>query len=362
LRAARTQDQEGAWLTFQVIDTGRGMKPEELAKLFTAFYQADSSSTRKAEGTGLGLAITRRLCNLMGGEVGVSSEFGRGSTFTIRLPAILGMPERKPPLLPRSDGTPIASVNGQANLIVVIDDDPAVRDLMQRFLGKQGYEVQTAGSGEEGLRLVRQLRPSAVTLDAMMPGIDGWAVLASLKSDPETAAIPVIMATIVDDQSRGYALGATDYLTKPIDWDRLNQILSQYRVHQDGPPILVVEDNAETRELVVKMLRRNGWDVLEAENGRAGLRRLDDVKPSLILLDLMMPEVDGFQFVEVLRGREGAKEIPVVVITALDLSDEDRRRLNGSVLQILQKGAYTPAELLEEVRRQVERLTTARGS
>jgi CheY-like chemotaxis protein len=231
--------------------------------------------------------------------------------------------------------------------VLVIDDEAAIRDLMQRYLAKEGFRVVVAAGGEEGLRLARELRPDAITLDVMMPGLDGWAVLTALKADPTVADIPVIMLTIVDDKNLGYALGAADYLTKPIERDRL---LSVLRTHRRDHPVLVVDDDVALRELLRRMLEPEGYTVVEAENGRIALERLRGVSPSVILLDLMMPEMDGFEFVAEFRRHEAWRTIPIVVITARDLSREDRERLNGYVQKILQKGAHGREELLAEVR------------
>jgi GAF domain-containing protein/CheY-like chemotaxis protein len=331
------------WMVFNVSDTGIGMTPEQLARLFEAFSQADAATTRKYGGTGLGLALSRRLCRMMGGDVTVESEAGRGSTFTIRLPVHVAEAAEEP-IAP----APLADhVRPGVGTVLVIDDEATVRDLMQRFLIKEGFRVITAASGEEGLRRARELRPDAITLDVMMPGMDGWAVLSALKAEPDVADIPVIMLTIVDDKNLGYALGASDYLTKPIDRERLVTVLKH---HRRDRPVLVVDDDAEVRQLLRRMLESEGYAVVEAENGRVALERLRGEPPSLILLDLMMPEMDGFEFVAELRRHEGWRAIPVVVITARDLSREDRERLNGHVEKILQKGRYDRDRLLAEVR------------
>jgi len=331
------------WMVFSVSDTGIGMTPEQLARLFEAFSQADAATTRKYGGTGLGLALSRRLCRMMGGDVTVESEAGRGSTFSIRLPAHVAEAAEEPVApAPLADHLPPG-----VGTVLVIDDEATVRDLMQRFLIKEGFRVVTAASGEEGLRWARELRPDAITLDVMMPGMDGWAVLSALKADSEVADIPVIMLTIVDDKNLGYALGASDYLTKPIDRERLVTVLKQ---HRRDRPVLVVDDDAEVRQLLRRMLESEGYAVVEAENGRVALERLRGETPSLILLDLMMPEMDGFEFVAELRRHEGWRAIPIVVITARDLSRDDRERLNGHVEKILQKGTYDRDELLAEVR------------
>jgi hypothetical protein len=307
-----------------------------MTRLFEEFSQADASVTRKYGGTGLGLALSRRLARMMGGEITVTSKAAGGSEFVMRLPAAL------------PDGVqPVATGAGHsASTVLVIDDDAAVRDIMQRYLAKDGLGIVTASGGEQGLRLAREIRPDAITLDVMMPGMDGWAVLSALKTDERTAEIPVVMLTIVDDRNLGYALGADDYLTKPIDRERLLSTLKKYRRDR---PVLVVDDDEVLRELMRRTLQKEGYAVLEARNGKEALERLRHTVPGLILLDLMMPEMDGFELVEALRHHEAWRAIPVLVLTAKDLTPEDRDRLNGYVERILQKGASTREALLREV-------------
>jgi signal transduction histidine kinase/DNA-binding response OmpR family regulator len=348
LAVTRETVDGAAWVTFRVSDTGTGMTPEQMGKLFQAFSQAEASTTRQYGGTGLGLAITRHFCRMMGGDITVESAIGQGSTFTIRLPAEVVDP--KAAAAPRVEATTASALPAGAPTVLVIDDDPTVHDLMQRFLRKEGWRIQAAISGEEGLRLAKTLRPAVITLDVMMPGMDGWAVLTALKTDPDVADIPVIMLTIVDDKVMGYALGVADYLTKPIDWERLAAILQKYHCAQPPCLGLVVEDNAAMRDMLGRVLAKEGWGVVEAVNGQEALERLAEHRPELILLDLMMPEMDGFAFVEALRYQEAWWSIPIVVITAKDLTPDDHRRLNGYVERILQKGAYSPEELLREVR------------
>ena len=227
------------WIIFKVTDTGIGMTSEQIGKLFQAFTQADASTTRKYGGTGLGLAITKKFCQMMGGDIKVESEVKVGSTFTINLPVQVVDSSQK---TNKSSGT-FASKTGdkseKKNTILVIDDDPTSHDLLQRFLGKKGFEVKTVNSGAEGVQLAKTLQPKAIILDVMMPGMDGWSVLTSLKAHPATADIPVIMMTMVDDQNLGYALGAAEYLLKPIDKSKLDTILNKFELAPNSNSIMV---------------------------------------------------------------------------------------------------------------------------
>ncbi len=342
-----------ARISFRVTDTGIGMTPEQMGKLFQAFSQADASTSRKYGGTGLGLAISQKFCRMMGGDITVESAPGQGSTFTIQLPAEVDDPRVAG--APREEEIPpsIPPLPEGALTVLVIDDDPTVHDLMHRFLSKEGLRMVAASHGEEGLQIAKALHPALITLDVLMPGMDGWAVLTALKADPVLADIPVIIVTIWDDKQMGYALGAAEYLTKPIDWKRMAAILHKYRCARPPCRVLVVEDDADMREVLRRRLEKEGWAVSEAANGREALKRMAESRPELILLDLMMPGMDGFQFLEEVRKQEEWRPIPVVVVTAKDLTPEDRLLLSGSVTQILQKGAYSQEELLREVRDRV---------
>jgi PAS domain S-box-containing protein len=339
---------------FQVIDTGIGIAPDQLERLFQAFTQADASTTRKYGGTGLGLAISQRFCQMMGGEIAVTSEMGKGTTFTVTLPMNVqtAKPDAKPDL-PSAD-LPTALPDALAT-VLVIDDDPTVHNLMQRFLAKEGLQIQSAFNVEDGVKLAQELRPTAITLDVMMPGKDGWMALSMLKSDPELADIPVVMMTMVDDKNMGFALGASDYLTKPIDRNRLMAVLQKYCGQPERSPILLVEDDEAARDMMRQILEKDGWFVVEAANGRRALEYLEQTLPGLILLDLMMPEMDGFALVTELQKREAWRSLPVIIITAKDITTADRSQLNGYVQQILQKGAYDLEELLSRVRHLVTR-------
>ncbi len=343
LEVDRRPGPGGPWLWFRVTDTGIGMTPEQMGRLFQPFTQADASTTRRYGGTGLGLTISRRFCQLLGGDVDVESEPGRGSRFTIRLPA-------GGPALPAAAPVEEPAAPAAGATVLVIDDDPAVRELLARFLTKEGLRVVTASTGAEGLALAPRLRPVAITLDVMMPGMDGWAVLAALKAHRDVADIPVIMLTIVDNQNLGYALGAADYLMKPVDRERLVAVLRRFQRRGAAPLVLVVDDDAFARRMMRQMLERAGWRVAEADSGETALERLERGTPDLILLDLVMPTMDGFEFVTALRTRPEWRTIPVVVMTAKDVTEDDRRRLNGAVERILQKASSTREELLQIVR------------
>jgi CheY-like chemotaxis protein len=352
--AARRRDDGRDWITFAVSDTGIGMTAGQMAKLFEEFTQADASTTRKYGGTGLGLAISRRFCRMMGGDITVESTPGAGSTFTIRLPAeVQGAEdgEGRRASVPVPDTLRPTPPVRTSRRVLVIDDDPTVRELMERFLVREGFLVVTAGNGVEGLRRAREVRPAAITLDVLMPDLDGWTVLAALKGDPELADIPVIFVTILDEKTKGYSLGATDYLVKPVDRERLAQVLERICTDRPSRHILLVEDDETTRTVTRRALERDGWSVMQAENGRVALARMPEQRPDAILLDLMMPEMDGFEFLVELRRQAAWRDIPVIVVTAMDLTEEDRRRLSGEVERIIEKGAYGRDELLREVGR-----------
>ncbi|HXH84824.1 MAG TPA: response regulator [Candidatus Tectomicrobia bacterium] len=349
IAATREAGAAGDAVVLRVSDTGIGMTPEQVARLFQDFTQADASTTRRYGGTGLGLAISRRFCRMMGGDITVESTPGAGSTFTIRLPATVepGAPEET-----TTEPAPAAPAESPATghhrqPVLVIDDDPTVREVMARLLERHGFAAVTAANGVEGLARAREIHPAAITLDIMMPDLDGWTVLAALKGDPALADIPVILVTIVDEKQRGYALGAADYLVKPVDRDRLTASLR--RLVGGSGHLLVVDDDPDIRALMRQALTAEGWKVSEAAHGRMALEWLARERPDAIVLDLVMPEMDGFEFLAELRSRPGWREIPVVVVTALDLSDADRRRLNGAVERVIEKNRYAGTDLLTEI-------------
>jgi hypothetical protein len=328
-------------------DTGIGMTPDQQAKVFEAFTQADDSTTRAYGGTGLGLAITKSFCRLMGGDVTLISEAGKGTTFVVRLPAVTRAASDTVDLAAekRSEGARVAEPE-HAPIVLVVDDDPNARELLRRHLQRGGYAVRMAANGEEAMQLARTLEPDVVTLDALMPHMDGWAVLSAMKEDAALAEIPVIMVTIVDNQSFGFSLGAADYLVKPIDRDRLVRAVDKCCPRGAPRQVLIVEDDAPTSELMGRALRQIDCTVTLAENGRVGLERLNEALPDAILLDLMMPEMDGFEFIARLRAEARWRRIPVIVVTAKTLTAEDRARLNGQVQHLVHKGEYSGKAVL----------------
>ncbi len=342
LRARRDRDSLGEWLVLAVEDTGIGMTQEQLERLFQRFTQADESTTRRYGGTGLGLALTRAFSRLLGGDVTVTSTKGQGTCFMLRIPA----------------GGPGAGLEGviepaatsevpDGDLVLVIDDEASQRELLTRFLRKQRFAVRTAGDGRTGLELARALKPRVILLDVMMPDTDGWTVLKTLKADPDTADIPVVIVSFVAEPELGASLGAADIVAKPIDWRRLKTVIDRFRAGEGD--ILVVDDDADTRSLLRAGLEKNGWTVREASDGLAALDAVRHAQPRLILLDLTMPVMDGFAFLHRLRGVPGGAEIPVVVLSARDVSLAERARLSEAE-RVFKKGETSIRDLAAELR------------
>lgn len=347
LAVERKETNVGTWIYFRVTDSGIGITTQQQEKLFQAFSQADASTTRKYGGTGLGLLITKRFTEMMGGHINVESQFGQGTTFHVHIPVHnTTYSTIEPAVL-----TPTEVIKKRDKpLVLIIDDDPAVRDLFRTYLEKVNYQVITASGGSEGVRLARQLRPDAITLDVMMPGMDGWMVLTALKTDIELAEIPVVIVSMIEDKRLGYSLGADDYLVKPVDRNQLSSVLKRFSKGKKVHEVLVIEDDPMAQQMMKIMLSRSGWQVTQANNGLIALQKLNDsFYPDLILLDLMMPDMDGFEFVTRLREHEEWKMIPVVVLTAKEITAEDRVKLTNKVQTIFQKGACDKEQLLSEL-------------
>jgi CheY-like chemotaxis protein len=332
-----------------VTDTGIGIGSDQMRGLFAQFRQGDSSTARRFGGTGLGLALTRRFCRMMGGDVSAESDPGRGSVFTIRLPPTQDSVEAI--AAPSAIAAPNPGCTDDT--VLIIDDDPVARHLIEHVVKREGLNAASAADGETGLRMAREIRPVLITLDVMMPSMDGWTVLAEIKADPELKGTPVVMLTMVDDRNLGFTLGAADYLIKPVAREQLVGLLRKYACGRAVCTALVIDDDPDSRRMMKQSLAREGWEVREARDGREGLACLREREPDLIILDLMMPGMDGFEFTVEARRNPAWREIPIVVITAKDITAEDRARLNGKVRTVLHKGSCTREELLAEVQRAV---------
>ena len=338
-------------IRFEIVDDGIGITQEQKKYLFQPFTQLDASTTRRFGGTGLGLSITKQFIEMMGGSICVDSRFGEGSTFKFYLPVNVTKPDIKEEVI---DELP-AKEHG---IVLVIDDDKPTRVMLKEYLSNLGYSVAIAGNGKEGLRLAKKLRPDAILLDVKMPKMDGWKVLSSLKENLLLADIPVIMTSIEKQNDKGYAMGATDYMVKPVGREQLATILNKYNIGDESQRlVMVIEDDIVIRELMANMLKAEGWRVFKAENGKVALNHLAEKKPTLILLDLLMPEMDGFEFVARLRSDERWRSIPVVVLTSAKLSANDQAHLHSYVDGIFQKESYNRDDLFELIREQVASAT-----
>lgn len=347
LAATREAGRNGAsWLRLTVRDSGIGMSPEQLNRLFQRFSQADASTTRRFGGTGLGLSLSRAFADMLGGTVSVESAPGQGSSFSLLLPALYA-PSDVTADMPK--GAEAAGDEDPSwDLVLVIDDDADQRALMTRALRRERFRVQVAADGKTGLAQARSARPRAILLDVMMPGIDGWSVLTALKADPELNAIPVVMVTSVDQRSLAASLGAADYMLKPVNWSRLSQVVGRF--HTPQGQLLLVEDEFAIRLDLRAALEKDGWVVTEASDGQEALKLAAAQNPAMVLLDLGMPVMDGFDFLEELRHIPGCEEVPVVVLTARQLSRDERQRLRGAS-QILNMGDVTLQGLTERLAR-----------
>ena len=343
-------------IRFAISDTGIGMTEEQLGRLFQAFSQADSSTSKKYGGTGLGLAISRQFCQLLGGDITVASRPNEGSTFTITLPVRSEATQQIKPV----DAPRIAADTNNVATILIVDDDPAARDLLAANLKSAGYQLVHAAGGDEALDLARTVRPDAITLDVIMPKTDGWDVLSALKADADLCDIPVVMVTVAPDRGIGLSLGAVDVLTKPVDRARLTGLIHRL-VRREGP-VLIVEDDADTRGMMRHTIEKLGLTVVEAANGCLALSRLaEDELPAVVVLDLMMPEMDGFEFLDAVAARSEWREMPVIVVTAKQLTASERERLSQQARKVIEKATVTKTDLAAAVSEAVRR-RPARGA
>ncbi|MEM9265835.1 MAG: response regulator, partial [Cyanobacteria bacterium P01_F01_bin.13] len=351
---------EDTWLEFTVTDTGIGMTAEQMEKIFQAFTQADTSTTRKYGGTGLGLAITKQFISMMGGEVSVDSAYGEGTTFTLTVPQTVRLDTASdetffaPPirLIEREPLSVIQELSDGAleNTILVIDSDAEARENLHSCLTDANYNIVCAVDGQQGIVLANELLPDVIILDMLLPQEDGWAILQELKAISTLSQVPVILLSMVEDPARAHQLGAADYLpAKPFDHKHLLDILDAQLPKRSCPKILVVEDDINAREIMGRFLQQHDWTVVLAANGQQALDYLNSNVPDLIVLDLMMPGMDGFEFVQILRQTPDWKNIPIIVVTAKTLTAKDQQRLDG-VVQVYQKADFKRQDLLNEVR------------
>jgi signal transduction histidine kinase/DNA-binding response OmpR family regulator len=334
-------------LAFAVSDTGIGMTEEQLSRLFQAFSQADNSTTRKFGGTGLGLAISRSFAKMLGGDLTATSKPGEGSRFLFTLPAANAAPG------PSAEGSPPTGIAEGAPrpIVLVVDDDASALHIIGAHLTRDGYRVVYASSGAEALEQARTHRPAAITLDIMMPQMDGWSVLVELKKDPELAGIPVVIVSISNEKALGFSLGAAGMLTKPVDREELSDFVGRLTKSHASGTVLVVEDDSATRQLMERAIEKLGYGVALTGNGKEGIDWLSaNPAPIAILLDLQMPEMNGFDFLTRLRSDERWKFVPVLVVTAQQLSLSERQLLMERTEQIIAKGAGGYLELTQALR------------
>ena len=367
--SSETMDQT-EWLTFSVSDTGIGISQKMITQLFKEFTQAENSTARKYGGTGLGLAISRSLCQMLGGDITVKSEPGKGTVFIAKLPAdatesgngtgvIEASPSeamtsleaeefQKPSASQQEDAALSSGKNNET--LLAINNDPAECDLIRRFMEMEGFRVYTALNASEGLRLAHEVHPDVISLDVLMSEIEGWMVLSQLKEDPRLAPIPVVMLSVEDEKEKAIELGASDLLTKPIEWDQFLEVIKrQMKPRSIVSPILVVEDDATNRGALCLVLRREGLVVLEAVDGNAAMSLTETETPGLIILDFILPEFNGFDVLSEISKNDNWKHIPIIVITAKELSNEELKRLKKEVDCIFQKGDYSRNDLLKEI-------------
>ncbi len=339
-------------LFVSVSDTGIGVPADKLEHIFEEFTQIDASTTRKVGGTGLGLAISRRFVEMHNGRIWVESQLGVGSIFTFALPLAV-------PAEPDAErAAPGPEVAPGKKVILCVDDDPGVITLYRRYLDKQGYQVVGLNDASRAVEEARRLQPFAITLDVLMPNRDGWAVLAELKTTPEVSRIPILVCSIVEDESKGFSLGASDYLVKPIVESELLRALDRVGTGKPAQTVLIVDDEPEAIRLVRRILDgRSGFRVLEAQGGAQGIASVQAHRPDLVLLDLMMPDLDGFAVLDTIRGNRLTHSTPVIIVTAKDLTEEDRARLRGKTSALLNKGLFAPEKLLSEIAMALDQLT-----
>ncbi len=342
-------------LQVSVSDTGIGMKSEDQEKVFKEFWQADSSFARKYEGTGLGLALTKRIVEMHGGKIWFESQYGKGSIFYFALPVnapVRTIPPKESEARPRHI---VPSEKKEAKTVLVVEDDRMAADLLTLYLSNAGYNVIVAVDGEDAIKKSKEFHPFLITLDIMLPKKDGWDVLSELKNSQEVADIPVVIVSIVDNKELGFSLGAVEYLIKPIEREKLintvNACVPTERAKGKAMNILVVDDDEKAVKYMSSILENAGFGVLKAYSGKAGINLAVNSNPDLMILDLIMPEVSGFDVIERLRVHPAAKGIPIIICSAKDITSEEKKVLNGNILAIIQKSSHTKEDLLAAIKK-----------
>jgi signal transduction histidine kinase/CheY-like chemotaxis protein len=345
-----------AEVMFRVSDTGIGISPAQMENLFEPFRQGDGSTSRKFGGTGLGLAITRRLARMMLGDVSVETDEGKGSVFTLKLPLNSGSPslfdETRAPGETQSVESAMQSVEGFDRTALIIDDSDSAIDLMRRWLTRLNYGVISATDGETGLAIARAQRPDLILLDVLMPGRSGYDILEELRADEALGSTPVILVTVDDDRARGLDAGATDYIRKPVAESQLRAMLEVYRTKACGE-ILIIEDDDDAAELVDRCARQVGFTTRRATDGAQGLEMATAEPPIAIVLDLAMPNFNGFQVIDALLANEALRSIPVIVLSACEISLEEHRRILDAGYLFCAKGSSSPREIAQHLKEMV---------
>lgn len=330
-------------LQFSVTDTGIGIAETNLPHIFDEFWQSDSSLTRKYQGTGLGLALTKKMLALLHGEIRVESREDAGSCFTFELPYV--RPETTVPA-----ELPVEPPSTQP--VLIVDDNQLAADLIATWLREAGYSAIIAPSGEEALRLAQEVKPIAITLDVLLPQMDGWQVLHRLKQWEATKDIPIIICSIIDNKEFGLSLGAVDYMVKPVSRQMLLESLrSATQIHSNTRKILVIDDNPNDVALVEEILRTEGFEVIKAYGGVEGLKKARAENPDLIMLDMLMPDLDGFDVMKLLRSNDATNNLPIVVFTAKELSPAERETLNSHIQGLVEKAKLEKETFIKMITR-----------
>ncbi|HZY10697.1 MAG TPA: response regulator [Bacteroidota bacterium] len=338
----------------EVKDEGIGIKPEDIGRLFHAFQQGKNAQSAK-EGTGLGLVITKRLVELHGGQMWVESEWGKGSTFRFRIPMVVAgeVIESADQLIRIVDEQPRSLPEGEKPLVLIIEDNPQASQLIQMYLTEAGYRTEVSRDGAEGLEKAKRLKPNIITLDMIMPIKDGWQVLKELKRHPIVKNIPIVIISITDEKKLGFSMGAVDYFVKPVNREELIDALQKIPLrsirHKQHPKVLIIDDDRTAAELIEVILEAEGYDVIKTMNGRDGVRLAESETPDLIILDLIMPEISGFNVAYQLKQNPKTRNTPIIILTSMDIDEDTKEQMQGFISGIMSKSRFTKRDLLREI-------------